>query len=93
MASGRKRIVRKRSTPPKPSHDASDIALSAPVPGAPADAMDGEAPAPTWIVPATTRVHATALGRPARLRDARVTVRRPDVSRVDAHDGMDQACP
>jgi len=55
--------------------------------------MDGEAPAPTWIVPATTRVHATALGRPARLRDARVTVRRPDVSRVDAHDGMDQACP
>ena len=93
MASGRKRIVRKRSTPPKPSVDASDIALSAPVPGAPADAMDAEAPTPTWISYATTLVHATALARPARLRGAKVMVRRPDVSRVDAHDGMDQACP
>ena len=93
MASGRKRIVRKRSTPPKPACHATDIALSAPAPGAPADATDAEAPAPTWISHATTPVHATALVRPARPRDARVTVRRPDVSRVDAHDGMDQACP
>ena len=55
--------------------------------------MDAEAPAPTWIVHATTLVHVTALVRPAQPRDAKVTVRRPDVSRVDAHDGTDQACP